>query len=88
MHVIHISPPLQIVSIDNGCEGYNTNVYIPSETNITSVTDTDTKFLLILMQYINIWFDMVYVTAGERDYLGIKHSEFLPMALNHLSKCT
>ena len=38
-----IKPPLQIVYIGNGCEGYSRNVYIPAKSELTSTMDTSVR---------------------------------------------
>ena len=38
-----IKPPLQIVYIGNGCEGYSPNVYIPTKSELTSTIDTTAR---------------------------------------------
>ena len=38
-----IKPPLQIVYIGNGCEGYSPNVYIPAKSELTSTMDTSAR---------------------------------------------
>ena len=34
--VVEIKPPLKIVDIGNGCEGYVPNLYIPPKTKLTA----------------------------------------------------
>ena len=38
-----IKPPLQIVYIGNGYEGYSPNVYIPAKSELTSTMDTSVR---------------------------------------------
>ena len=35
-HLVPFVPPLALIYIGNGCKGYNTNIYIPSKTDLTS----------------------------------------------------
>ena len=39
-HVDDIKPPLTIVYVDNGCEAYSSNLYIPAKSELTSRDDT------------------------------------------------
>ena len=34
--VTEVKPPLQIINIGNGCEGYAPNLYIPAKTELTT----------------------------------------------------
>ena len=36
--VVEMKPPLQIVDIGNGCEGYGPNLYILTKTELTATT--------------------------------------------------
>ena len=38
-HLESVIPPLTLTYIDNECEGYNTNIYIPSKTVLNSEID-------------------------------------------------
>ena len=40
MYIIHITSQLQIISVENGCEGYIPNVSIPAESKLTGSIDT------------------------------------------------
>ena len=55
--VVDIKPPLQIVDIGNGCEGYAPNLYISAKTELTVTMMLSTQALFFLhfnFQYDNI----------------------------------
>ena len=89
-----ITPPLKIIYIGNGCEGYSNTITIPAKSELTSTTDIHertTYFLAFNDQYQNIssygiWAHITYdqLTREEIDEISIKLSEFPPMTLNHL----
>ena len=43
-HLEPIVPPLTLNYIGNGCEGYSTNIYIPSKSDLTSKIDTSSRY--------------------------------------------
>ena len=51
MDVVHITSLLQIISIENGCEGYNTNLYILAKWALTGSIEISTQehFLLLVI---------------------------------------
>ena len=91
-----IKPPLQIVYIGNGCEGYSPNVYIPAKSELTSTIDTTARrdfFISFNEKYENmskygIWYELEVeqLTPEEMETLPIRLTEFPPMVLNHLKK--
>ena len=96
-HLENIIPPLTIVHIGNGfCEGYSTNICMPSKADLISEIDTPIRcefFIGFNAIYQNMALhDICYelqletLTPEEKSLLGIKQSEFPPKALNHLSK--
>ena len=42
-HLEDIKPPLTIVHIGNGCEGYSSNLFIPAKSELTSEDETLTR---------------------------------------------
>ena len=42
-HLEPIVPPLNLIYIGKECEGYSTNIYIPSKTDLTSEIDTSLR---------------------------------------------
>ena len=89
-----ITPPLKIIYIGNGCEGYSNTITRPAKSELTStihIPERTTYFLAFNDQYQNIssygiWVHITYdqLTKEEIDEFGIKLSEFPTMSLNHL----
>ena len=75
-----IIPPLTLIFIGNGCEGYNHNLYIPSKTDLTSEIDTSSRCKFFLgfnviyqnMTQLDIWNDLKLekLTLDQKDLLG------------------
>ena len=42
-HVIQIRPPLQIVYIGNGCEGYSPSMYIPAKSELSGIEEIESR---------------------------------------------
>ena len=89
-----ITPPLKIIYIGNGCEGFSNTITIPAKSELTSTMDIPertTFFLTFNDKYQKIetygicsHIKHETLTHKEIDELGIKLSEFPPMTLNHL----
>ena len=47
-HLEDIKPPLTIVQIGNGCEGYSSNLFIPAKSELTSEDETLTRHIFFL----------------------------------------
>ena len=47
-HLEDIKPPLTIVHIGNGCEGYSSNLFIPAKSELTSEDETLTRHVFFL----------------------------------------
>ena len=47
-HLEDIKPPLMIIHIRNGCEGYSSNLFIPAKSKLTSEDETLTRHVLFL----------------------------------------
>ena len=47
-HLEDIKPPLTIVHIGNGCEGYSSNLFIPAKSELTSEDETLTRHVFLL----------------------------------------
>ena len=84
-HLEFIMPTLMSIYISNGCEGYNTNIYIPSETDINSdiYTSIRCEFFVGIdavyqnMAHFGIWYELKLdrPTQEQKDILDIKLSE-------------
>ena len=65
-HVVEVSPPLQIVYLGNGCEGYSPSMFLPAKTEITiqiQLEDRKDYFLQLNFvftpdQYIGVWWQV------------------------------
>ena len=42
-HVIQIRPPLQVVYIGNGCEGYSPSMYIPAKSELSGMEEIESR---------------------------------------------
>ena len=42
-HVIQVRPPLQIVHIGNGCEGYSPSMYIPAKSELSGTEEIESR---------------------------------------------
>ena len=54
-HVEVIKPPLQVIHIGNGCEGYSPSIKIPAKSELTSqndIAERTTYFLDFNAQYV------------------------------------
>ena len=47
-HLEDIKPPLTIIHIGNGCEGYSSNLFIPAKSKLTSKDETLTRHVFFL----------------------------------------
>ena len=78
--VVEIKPPLQIVDIGNGCEGYAPNLYIPDNTELTATMMLPTQALFFLhfnFCYNNIskflvWYNYSFYQLTPEDKKGLK----------------
>ena len=81
-HLEPIVPPLTHIYIGNGCEGYSTNIYIPSKTYLTSEIDTSSRYDFFvsfnvtyqnIMQY-GVWNELKLetLTLEQEDLLVVK----------------
>ena len=91
-----IVPPLTLIYIGNGCEGYSSSIYIPSKSDLTSEIDTSLRceffvgFNVICqnMTWYEIWNELKLeaLTPNQKDLLGTKLPESPQMTLDHLGK--
>ena len=47
-HLEDILPPLTIIQVGNGCEGYSSNLFIPAKSELTSEDETLTQHVFFL----------------------------------------
>ena len=95
-HVEEIRPPLQVIYIGNGCEGYSPSIMIPARSELTSqyqIAERSTYFLEFNTQYESIYnigpwavlpFDKI--PPEKLDKLIKKLPELPPMTYEHLNK--
>ena len=95
-HLEDIKPPLMILHIGNGCEGYSSNLFIPDKSELTSEDETLTRNVFILdfndehqdltkyslIQQLNL----LQLTAKELEELLNQLTALQPMTLNHLKE--
>ena len=93
-HLEDIKPPLTIIHIGNGCEGYSSNLFIPAKSKLTSEDETLTRHVFFLefndeyqdltkyslIQQLNL----PQLTAEELENLPNRLTALQPMTLNHL----
>ena len=93
-HLEDIKPPLTIIHIGNGCEGYSSNLFIPAKSELTSEDETLTRHVFFLefndeyqdltkyslIQQLNL----PQLMAEELKDLPNRLTALQPMTLNHL----
>ena len=95
-HVQQIKPPLQIVHIGNGCEGYSSSISIPAKSELTNTVEIEERanfFFGFNENYTNIeaygaWvhLEITELTEEQKEKLAIKLTELPPMTYTHLNK--
>ena len=94
--VVEIKPPLQIVDIGNGCEGYAPNLYIHAKTELTATMMLPTRALFFLhfnFQYDNIskflvWYNYSFyqLTPEDKKRLKSKMIQLPPLPMEEFEK--
>ena len=93
-HLEDIKPPLTIIHIGNGCEGYSSNLFIPAKSELTSEDETLTRHVFFLefndeyqdltkyslIQQLNL----PQLMAKKLEDLPNQLTALQPMTLNHL----
>ena len=92
MHIIKITPPLQIVVVGNGCEASLANIYIPTKSDLTATLQSITRsqfFLELNIKYTNIsnflvWYEFKFdeLTETEVKTLKSKILQLPPMSMD------
>ena len=95
-HLEDIKPPLTIVHIGDGCEGYSSNLFIPAKSELTSEDKTLTRHVFFLdfndkyqdlTKYSLIeQLNLPQLTAKELEELPNRLTALQPMTLNHLKE--
>ena len=95
-NVQKINPPLQIIHVGNGCEGYSASISIPAKSELTSEEDYKERtdyFMGFNANYTKIrqygaWIHLKLeeMPEAKRKQLAMKLSELPPMTFEHLNK--
>ena len=95
-HLEDIKPPLMIVYVGNGCEGYSSNLFIPAKSELTSEDETLTRHVFFL-DFNDEYQDLTkysliqklnspQLTTKELEELPNQLTALQPMTLNHLKE--
>ena len=95
-HIIHITPPLQIVDVGNGCEAFSANIYIPAKSELMATLQPITRsqfFLDFNFKYTNVSnflvrydFEFAELTEAEIKTLKAKMLQLPPMPMDMFEK--
>ena len=95
-HVVDIRPPVEIVYIGNGCEGYSPHLYIPARSTLTSeinIFERGQYFLKFNAKYrtdskIGIWAKLKFRLQSKEEARKEvqKWAELQPMTMEYLGQ--
>ena len=95
-HVVDIRPPVEIVYIGNGCEGYSPHLYIPAHSTLTSeinIFERGQYFLKFNAKYrtdskIGIWTKLKFRLQSKEEARKEvqKWAELQPMTMEYLGQ--
>ena len=95
-HLEDILPPLTIIQVGNGCEGYSGNLFIPAKSELTSEDETLTQHVFFLHfneEYQNLTrysliqqLQIQQLTPEELKTLPYWLTTLQPLTLNHLKE--
>ena len=74
-HVIEIQPPLQIVYLGNGCEGYSPSMFLPAKNEMTTHTQIESRkeyffqfnYVYTPDRYIVLWWQFRTMLMSDED---------------------
>ena len=74
-HVIEIQPPLQIVYLGNGCEGYSPSMFLPAKIEMTTHAQIESckeyflqfNYVYTPDRYIRLWWQFRTKMMSEKD---------------------
>ena len=74
-HVIEIEPPLQIVYLGNGCEGYSPSMFLPAKNEMTTHAQIESrkeyflqfKYVYTPDRYIGLWWQFRTRLMSDED---------------------
>ena len=85
-HVVTIHPPLQIIYVGNGCEGFGSSVFIPAKLDQAVIEEIEPRWKYFLEfneiykpdQYISLWyqFELVLMNKSEAQKFVTKAKSF------------
>ena len=72
-HVVTIHPPLQIIYVGNGCEGFSSSVFIPAKSDQAAIEEIEPRQKYFLEfneiyepdQYISLWYQFELVLMNK-----------------------
>ena len=95
-HLEDILPPLTMIQVGNGCEGYSSNLFIPAKSELTSEDETLTQHVFFLHfneEYQNLTrysliqqLQIQQLTPEELETLPDWLTALQPLTLNHLKE--
>ena len=95
-HVVTIHPPLQIVYVGNGCEGFSSSVFIPAKSDQAVIEEIEPRQKYFLEfneiyepdQYIGLWyqFELVLMNKSEAQKFVTKAKSFGTLDFTLLNK--
>ena len=95
-HVVDIRPPVEIVYIGNGCEGYSPHLFIPVRSTLTSeinIFEREQYFLKFNVKYrtdskIGIWAKLKFRLQSKEEARKEVHkwAELQPMTIEYLGQ--
>ena len=74
-HVIEIEPPLQIVYLGNGCEGYSPSMFLPAKNEMTTHAQIESRkeyflqfnYVYTTDRYIGLWWQFRTRLMSDKD---------------------
>ena len=95
-HVVDIRPPVEIVYIGNGCEGYSPHLFIPARSTLTSeinIFEREQYFLKFNLKYradskIGVWAKLKFRLQSKEEARKEvqKWAELQPMTMEYLGQ--
>ena len=85
-HIVTIHPPLQIIYVGNGCEGFSSSVFIPAKSDQAVIKEIEPRQKYFLEfneiyepnQYIGLWyqFEIILMNKSEAQKFVTKAKSF------------
>ena len=85
-HVIEIQPPLQIVYLGNGCEGYSPSMFLPAKNEMATHAQIESRKEYFLQfnyvytpdRYIGLWWQFRTKMMSEKGSSGFHYAGGTP----------